>query len=57
METLDVLNDKQHSESFDQPKSTSSKHIEELDQAKVYLQTEDENQNMSMRRNNFEVYN
>ena len=37
MENLDFLNDKQHSESFDHPKSTNSKHIEELDQAKVYL--------------------
>jgi hypothetical protein len=57
METIDILNDKKHvSESFDQPASSKRSNFEEMDQFKI-LQTEDERQNMSMRRNNFETYN
>lgn len=52
-----MLNDKKHvSESFDQPASSKRSNFEEMEQMKI-LQTEDERQNMSMRRNNFETYN
>lgn len=58
METIDMMNDGHKvSQSFNHSHSKNSNHFEEINQSKKILQTEDERESMSVRRNNFEAYN
>ena len=50
MDAIEIMNDNKHvSESFDQPASSKRSNFEEMEQVKI-LQTEDERESMSMRR-------